>query len=142
MELFKRPTNAAKDYQKLNTDTHEQLMALLAYMFFPIPMITKDVEKSEFVKYHTNQSAVFFLATLGFGIVYLLVAVLIHYSGLSAWASISIGTSYHPIDVVSWLISLTWIGPLLVWGMGIRNVRAGEMKPLPLIGKLKLIHLR
>jgi len=140
MQVFKRPPNAAKDYQKIGTETREHLMALIAYLFFPVPMITKDTHNSEFVKYHTNQAAVLFLMNLAFGITYLIVAVAIHYSGISAWASVTIRANYHPIDAASWIISLTWFFPLTLWAIGIRNVNAGEMKPLPLIGKYTLIH--
>jgi uncharacterized membrane protein len=100
-------------------------MALVAYMFFPIPMITKDTERSEFVRYHVNQSLVLFLANLTFALVYLFAAVTLYYSGDSKWAS--------------WLLSFTWILPVTMWGLGIRNVYHKEMKPLPLIGRLKLI---
>ena len=130
-------------------DNREYLMALLAYVFFAIPMITKDVERSEFVRYHVNQAAVLFMATSTFAVVYLMVAVILHYSGALEWASWTVSSytfrfktidSYAlSFDWISWALTLTWIFPIALWGIGAKNVREGNMKPLPLIGKYTLI---
>ena len=123
----------------MQVDSRETMMALVAYMFFPVPMITKDVERSEFVRYHVNQGALLFMANMAFMIVYLIVAVALHYSGSPQWAAVTVIPGERSFDAASWLLSFTWVFPIIMWGAGVRNVCREEMKPLPLIGKYILI---
>ena len=125
----------------MKVSNRETMMAFLAYVFFPIPMITKtkDAERSEFVRFHVNQSAVLFMANAAFSIVYLIVAVLLHHYNVSAWVSQALFSYTPKLDWLSWLLSFSWALPVIMWGIGVRNVYAEEMKPLPIIGKHKII---
>jgi len=90
-------------------------MAVLGYILFFIPLLA--AKESKFAMYHANQGLALFLALVAVNIV----------------SSI--------IPIVGWLI----IGPLANLGLfvlailGIVNAIGGKSKPLPLIGRFRLI---
>ena len=90
-------------------------MAVIAYLLFFVPLLTG--EKSEFVKYHTNQGIVLFLFSVAVSVVGTVVPLL-------GWFLIL------PVGTIMVLVFLV---------MGILNAINGEMKPLPLIGKYQLL---
>jgi len=104
--------------QNQNTSGENQLkkkkeknigMAVVAYILFFIPLLTKDKD-DPFVKYHVRQGFVLFLTGC-------IVAVI----------------SYiPPMRWFSWLLN---IGMLVLFIIGILNAVAGKEKQLPLIGK-------
>jgi len=102
-------------------------MAIIAYIgiLCLIPLITGDYKKSPFLKFHTNQGVVLFIAWL-------------------AWVFISFILGF----IFSWwilaiLFSIVrfavWIGVLILVILGIINAVNGRMKPLPLLGKFEII---
>lgn len=121
-----QPFNLAQDAQQNKT------MAVLAYLIFFIPLLTGDHKKSPFVKYHTNQGAVLFLVMLAFGIVYgilnaILVSLLFSVGGWGIWS------------ILTTILGLLWFVPAIFCVLGIIHAIRGELKPLPLIGKIKII---
>ena len=92
-----------------------KVYAILAYLIFFIPLIA--VKDSKFARYHANQGLNVFLLSLA---VYI------------------IGTI---IPVIGWLliIPLGEIAVLVFIIIGIVNASKGEMKELPLIGKINII---
>ena len=103
-------------------------MAVVAYLIFFVPLITGDHKKSPFVKYHTNQGTILFIAIVALWIVY------------SILAAILISTySFALIRLVGILTPLLWICTLALVVLGIVNAVQGRMKPLPLIGKFVII---
>jgi len=95
-----------------------KLMAIIAYIIFFIPLLTGDHQKSNYVKFHTNQGTVLFLfAVAGYIVSSILVFVLI---GLI-------------------LMPIVGIGSLILCIIGIINAVNGTMKPLPIIGKFTII---
>jgi len=93
-------------------------MAIIAYLLFFVPLLTGDHEKSPFVKFHTNQGLVLFLAAVvGTTAASILIIVLI---GLV-------------------LLPLVCLACLALCIIGIINAVNGQMKPLPIIGKITLI---
>ena len=95
-------------------------MGILSYLFVIIPLIQGDYKKSEWLKYHVNQGTVLWLAALANNL------------------------------ILNWILALIpFIGPLVSWGisvviivfaiMGAVAASKGEMKPLPLIDKIKII---
>jgi len=105
---------------------HGEAMAVIAYFFFLIPMISGDSTKSPYVKYHVNQGALLFLAEMAFTVFYIIVMV--------------VCINLHmPNKALAWL-GLLWLFPISLWGIGVGNASSGKMKPLPLIGKFTLIH--
>lgn len=121
-----QPVDPAQDAQQNKT------MAVLAYIIFFIPLITGDHKKSPFVKYHTNQGTVLFLTMVAYGIVQailqaILFSMLFSVSGFGVWS------------VVTTILGLLWLAPAILCILGIVYAVKGEMKPLPVIGKIKII---
>ena len=90
-------------------------MAVLAYILFLIPLLA--AKESKFAMYHTNQGLVLFLMVVAVNVV----------GGF--------------IPVIGWLLIMP-IGNLLALifaVLGIINSVKGEIKPLPLIGGIKVI---
>ena len=92
-----------------------KVMAILAYIIFFIPLIA--ARESKFAMYHANQGLVLFLLGLAVGIV---------------------GTV---IPVLGWFLILPfgYLVVLVLAILGIVNSAKGEMKPLPVIGKISII---
>ncbi|MRH44261.1 hypothetical protein GH741_16580 [Aquibacillus halophilus] len=90
-------------------------MGILAYLIFFIPLLA--AKESKFAMYHANQGLNVFLLALAVNVV---------------------GTI---VPILGWLIILP-IGNILVLVlaiMGIINASKGEMKQLPMLGKISLI---
>jgi len=103
-----------------------RLMAVLAYIFFAIPIITGDYKKSEFVKYHTNQGAVMLICCVAFTIVIYIIRLLLSGIGLGVLSYYLI----RPLPGLLWLVLCI---------LGILNVTKNLMKPLPVIGNITII---
>lgn len=119
-------SSSEKDAQENKT------MAILAYIIFFIPLITGAHNTSPFVKYHTNQGTVLFIAALAFGVVYwilisILTSILLHSGAWGLW------------NVLSTILGLCWLVVLAPCVIGIINAAGGQMKPLPVIGGFTII---
>ena len=100
-------------------------MAVLAYIIFLIPLFA--AKESPFARYHTNQGLVLALTSMALGIVYsILTTVLIAISWRLGLA----------VSAVLWLVLLL---PLILMVIGIINAVGGRMKPLPIIGGIKIL---
>ena len=101
-------------------------MAILAYIFFVIPVLAGTYKTSDFVKFHTNQGAVLIIFSIAFSVLTYILRVILSRIGL-------------------WWLSYWLIRPLpgLVWLalciLGIFNVVNKQMKPLPVIGQITII---
>ncbi|WP_412966800.1 DUF4870 domain-containing protein [Fredinandcohnia sp. 179-A 10B2 NHS] len=92
-----------------------KVMAILAYIIFFLPLLA--ARESTFAMYHANQGLLLFLLAVGINIV---------------------GTI---IPFIGWMIILP-LGNLLVLALailGIINAAKGDEKPLPILGKYRLI---
>lgn len=92
-----------------------KVMAILAYIIFFIPLLA--ARESTFAMYHANQGLLLFLLAVGINIV---------------------GTI---IPFIGWMFILP-LGNLLVLALailGIINAAKGDEKPLPILGKYRLI---
>jgi len=111
---------------------NNKVMGILAYIIFFIPLLTGDHKKSEFVKYHTNQGTVLFLASLilmvGWSIVTAVLGSIFAVTFL--WGLLAI------LGIISGLL---WLFPTVFAILGIINVCNGRMQPLPIIGKWTVI---
>ena len=96
-------------------------MALLAYIIFFIPLITGDHKKSPFVKYHTNQGTILFLAAVIYGV---------------ATGILSVIFAFIPVlgTMVILLLNLVSLVFVVLMILGIMNAVNGKMVPLPVIG--------
>ena len=89
--------------------SENKTMAILAYFIFFLPLLSG--KKSQFAMFHANQS-----------LILLIIAVAISY----------IGSFVFFIGIVN-------LGVFILWIMGIISAANGETKPLPLIGKYKIL---
>jgi len=103
-----------------------KLMAILAYIFFVIPVLTGDYKKSEFIKYHTNQGAVLIIFSVVFSIATYILRIIISRIGLW-WLGYYL---IRPLPGLAWLVLCI---------LGIVNVTKDLMKPLPVIGNITII---
>lgn len=126
------PQQPKQQYNPAQDAQQNKVMAVLAYIIFFIPLITGDHKKSPFVKYHTNQGTVLFLAMAAFGIVY---AILISLLTALFLTTLSFGLW----SALTTILGLLWLVPSVFCILGIVHAVKGEMKPLPLIGKIKII---
>jgi len=96
--------------KKVEDKTKNVGLAFLAYILFVIPMLT-DQKDDPFVKFHTKQGLVLFLA----------------------WV---FNIMFGMIPVVGWVLSLLIaIFLVVVWIVGVVNVLQGKEHILPLIGQ-------
>ncbi|MGI6150879.1 MAG: zinc ribbon domain-containing protein [Christensenellales bacterium] len=119
-------SSADRDAQENKT------MAILAYILFFIPLLTGAHNTSPFVKYHTNQGTLLFIASLAFGVVYwilmsILTSILLNTGAWGLW------------NVLTTILGLAWLLVLALCVIGIINAAGGQMKPLPIIGKFTVI---
>ncbi|MDR1209467.1 MAG: zinc-ribbon domain-containing protein [Clostridiales bacterium] len=101
-------------------------MAILAYILFFIPMLVGAHKISPYVRFHTNQGILMFLAWIAYSVVVpILSAILLIIPILGGIAAA--------------LLGLLWI-PLLVFNiLGIVNASQGLLKPLPFAGEITII---
>jgi len=109
-----------------------KLMSILAYLLFFIPLLTGDHKRSTFVKYHTNQGLVLFIAIVAWSVAYgILVAIFSAiFIAVGAWGLLA---------AINLLLGLVWFAPLIFCILGIVNAVRGVMKPLPLIGGITIL---
>ena len=104
-------------------------MAILAYIFFIIPLLAARDKK--FAMYHTEQAIMLWIA---FFVIYIVIWIL---TFIVSQISSSIAC------VISILGILPWLAYLVLWIMGLLNAIGGKLKELPLIGsygsKLNLV---
>lgn len=112
--------------RKSEADTNNG-MAVLAYVLFFIPLLTGDCKKSNFVKYHTNQGAILFIATAALGIGITVVSAILRSIMFSV-------LSWGIYGVFSILFNILWLLPGILLIVGIINAASNRTKPLPLIG--------
>ncbi len=108
--------------------------AILAYIIFLIPLLAAPKD-SQFVRYHVNQGLILAITSISLSIICGilssiftgLVAMLIPYSVLI------LGSIFSFI----WLVIIGVVLALVI--KGIISASKGEMKPLPIIGKFKIL---
>ena len=108
-------------------------MAVIAYILFFIPLLTGDYKKSQFVKYHTNQGTILFIASVALGIVINILSAILR---AALWNIFTWGI----YGLFSTVLNALWIVPTVLMILGIINAVNGVTKPLPIIGdKLTII---
>jgi len=101
-----------------------KVFGILAYLgiLFLVPLLA--AKDSPFAKYHANQGLVLFVVWIAFAIVLGILNVVLWAVGLGFIGSI---------------LSLVYLGFLVLAVMGIINAAGGKCVPLPIIGGIKLI---
>jgi uncharacterized membrane protein len=100
-----------------------KVMAVLAYIGILVLVPLLAAKDSPFARYHANQGLVLFLAEIVLGIFGNILSLSLALSGL--WFLLM-------------LMPLLWLATLVLAIIGIVNAVNGEMKPLPVIGGIKL----
>ena len=100
-------------------------MAILAYIIFFIPLLA--ARESKFAMYHANQGLTLFLTWVA---VWVVGAIL---QAILFAISVVLGLGFSGI----WWIVYAAVLVLVI--LGILNAAKGEMKPLPIIGKITFI---
>lgn len=103
----------------MNND--EKVFGVLAYfgILFLVPLLAG---KTEFSKFHANQGLVLFLGEIIVSVVGGVISII----PFVGWI----------VGLLFWAIDVFW---LVLAIMGIVNACQGEMKELPLVGKIKII---
>jgi uncharacterized membrane protein len=101
-------------------------MAIIAYILFFVPLIAGTHKTSPFVKFHTNQGTVLFIAGIAYGVAASILQVIF---------------AFIPVigGILSLLVSLCGLAWLVLLILGIVNAANGEEKPLPVIGNIQII---
>lgn len=102
-------------------DSNEKVFGILAY-FGWLVLIPLLAGKTEFSKFHANQGLVLAIAE----IVITVVAVVMMFIPIVGWI---IGGILYLVDVVALVLAI----------IGIVNAAQGQMKPLPIIGNIKIL---
>lgn len=107
-------------------DSNDKVYGILAYIgfLFLVPLLAG---KSQFARFHANQGLVLFIADIVLGVMIGITAGVLGLLG-------TIGTVLG--SIVSGVLGLCIFIMMI---MGIINAANGEMKPLPIIGGIKLI---
>ncbi|MDR3314446.1 MAG: zinc ribbon domain-containing protein [Oscillospiraceae bacterium] len=130
-------------FREYNDAEANKTMAVLAYILFFIPLLTGDYKKSPFVKYHTNQGTVLFIAA-AVGSLVLNVASGVISSVFAApafeWGAWSVTWGAWAIGAVLGLVRLAYgLAVFALAVIGILNAVNGREKPLPGIGHFVVI---
>jgi len=104
-----------------------KLMAILAYILFFIPMIAGAHKTSPFVKFHTNQGLLLFIASVALGVAISIIQAILRVLLFNIFA-------WGLYGVLSTILSILWLAPTALLIIGIINAAGGSFKPLPVIG--------
>ena len=124
------PQSAASDAQANKT------MGILSYLFFLVPLLTGAHKNSPFVKFHLNQGIVLVIASAALSIIFNILSRIV-VAIVSATYAIGAG-----VALVTILSIVSWVAYLAVFALaviGIVNAAGGNMKPLPVIGKITIL---
>ena len=114
-----KPEQSAGDDQK-------KIWGILGYIVgitFFIPLVIDSLKNNAYSKFHANQQLVLMIAGVALGIVLPIIAA---------------------VPIIGWIIALVgapvlWIVLLVFAILGIISASKGEMRPLPIIGGIKII---
>lgn len=99
-------------------------LAILGYILFLIPLLAGDWKNDPFLKFHTNQAIVLFIA---------FVAVVFFTSMLSAILPFAL---FALIGLIGTFLYLAEFALMII---GIINAANNTMKPLPIIGGIQIL---
>ncbi len=102
-------------------DSNEKAFGILAYLGWLV-LVPIFAGKTEFSRFHANQGLVLAIAE----IVVTIVAVIMMFIPIVGWI---IGILLYLVDLVALVFAI----------MGIVNAAQGQMKPLPIIGNIKIL---
>ena len=116
-------------YQQPQQDAQQnKVMGILAYLSWLVIVPLLAAKESPFARYHTNQGLVLAIVEIAWWILSAILTAI-------ATAAYSLGF-LAVIGVISWILGIVF---LVFSILGIVNAAKGEMKPLPIIGGIKIL---
>lgn len=113
----------------MQTDAQQnKVMGILAYLSWLVLVPLLAAKESPFARYHTNQGLALAIVEIAW---WILSAILTAIAGVSY----SLGL-IAIVGVISWILGIIFLVFSII---GIVNAAKGEMKPLPLIGGIKIL---
>lgn len=102
-------------------------MGILAYLGILVLVPIFAAKESPFARFHANQGLVLLIAEAAYGIAVAILSAIFLAISLRLWL------------VINTILGILWIA-FAVWAiLGIVNAAKGEMKPLPIIGGIKIL---
>lgn len=116
-------------YAPVQSDAQQnKVMGILAYLSWLVIVPLLAAKESPFARYHTNQDLVLAIVEIAWWILSAILTAI-------ATAAYSLGF-LAVIGVISWILGIVF---LVFSILGIVNAAKGEMKPLPIIGGMKIL---
>ena len=126
-QTYQQPQQQA--YAPVQSDAQQnKVMGILAYLSWLVIVPWIAAKESPFARYHTNQGLVLAIVEIAWWILSAILAAI-------ATAAYSLGF-LAVIGVISWILGIVF---LVFSILGIVNAAKGEMKPLPIIGGIKIL---
>lgn len=117
--------NTTSSYDKDDIEKNK-VLCIFAYLSWLVIIPILAAKDSKFAKFHSNQGLVLFLVSLVWGVIYGVLAFILHF--IPVLGAILIA-----------LLSLVHLVYLALIILGIVNVLNGEAKELPIIGKIRIL---
>ena len=126
-QTYQQPQQQA--YTPVQSDAQQnKVMGILAYLSWLVIVPLLAAKESPFARYHTNQGLVLAIVEIAWWILSAILTAI-------ATAAYSLGF-LAVIGVISWILGIVF---LVFSILGIVNAAKGEMKPLPIIGGIKIL---
>lgn len=126
-QTYQQPQQQA--YAPVQSDAQQnKVMGILAYLSWLVIVPWIAAKESPFARYHTNQGLVLAIVEIAWWILSAILTAI-------ATAAYSLGF-LAVIGVISWILGIVF---LVFSILGIVNAAKGEMKPLPIIGGIKIL---
>ena len=126
-QTYQQPQQQA--YAPVQSDAQQnKVMGILAYLSWLVIVPWIAAKESPFARYHTNQGLVLAIVEIAWWILSAILTAI-------ATAAYSLGF-LAVIGVISWILGIV---SLVFSILGIVNAAKGEMKPLPIIGGIKIL---
>ena len=126
-QTYQQPQQQA--YAPVQSDAQQnKVMGILAYLSWLVIVPWIAAKESPFARYHTNQGLVLAIGEIAWWILSAILTAI-------ATAAYSLGF-LAVIGVISWILGIVF---LVFSILGIVNAAKGEMKPLPIIGGIKIL---
>lgn len=144
---YQPPPATAVEYASLQQDADaNKVFGILAYIgILVLVTIFAAPKNSKYSRYHANQGLVLCIFGAALGIIVSIIMTIITasmytsaysygYGGIAAG-----GIAMIIVGIISWLVGILF---LIFAIIGIVHAAKGEMKPLPLIGRIKILKVK
>lgn len=116
-----------QDAQELEDIEKHKVLAIVAYLGFLVLIPALAAPNSKFARFHVNQGAVLFAATVAYAIVT---------TAISEFFGV-VSVALAAISII--IFNLGYLGLFALMLLGIRNAYKGERKQLPYLGRYRIL---